>query len=295
MRTSIVLLLAASILIGCDNPNPTTAEYDGRFAAAPAEMTTDAMTSGGAQRGLALLQARSGESYIYDHALTLSMASDHIKARFERARDRCQNDAALQCKVMQASYRVLGNPDAPLPVADLSVALPHESVAAFEAGLVAPLPNESPGDFVVQSRSTTAQNVTNQVTDLDRRLAQLADYRDRMSALAKRSNAATDDLIKIEGEISKTQSELEQLQGQKRDLADRIAKENMSISFQAQSTVGDALQPVRDVWQSSMRILGQSTAAVLMLVIGILPWIPVIALGFFLVRWLWRRLRRKPA
>jgi hypothetical protein len=76
-------------------------------------------------------KATSGESYVYDHNMTLSMSSEYIKTRFERAKDRCQNDAALKCKVTSASFQVLGQPDAPLPVAHLSVSLPHESVQAY--------------------------------------------------------------------------------------------------------------------------------------------------------------------
>jgi Domain of unknown function (DUF4349) len=239
--------------------------------------------------------AQSGESYIYDHNLTVSMASEFIKARFERARDRCQNDPALKCKITSASFRLLGGPDAPLPVANLSVALPHDGVTVFEESLLAALPDEDAGDVRVTSRNTSAQNVTNQVKDIDARLNQLTDYRSRMMQLAKRGGAKTEDLIKIEGEISRTQSEIEQIEGQRRDLAERIAKENLSISFEPQSTTADALQPIADVWQSSLRLLGSSAATVLALTIGILPWLPVLALVYFLIRWLWRRARRKKA
>jgi hypothetical protein len=237
-------------------------------------------------------QAQSGESYVYDHNLSVSMASDFIRARFERARDKCQNDPALKCKITSASFRLLGAPDAPLPVANLSVALPHESVAPFEQALMEPLPDENKSDVVIKARTTNAQNVTNQVKDLDSRYAQLTSYRDRMMELSKRGGAKTDDLIKIEGEISRTQAEIEGIEGQRRDLAERIAKENLSISFEPQSTASDALQPVRDVWQNSLRVLGGSAAAVLALMVGILPWIPVLLLGFFGLRWFWRRVTR---
>jgi hypothetical protein len=235
----------------------------------------------------------SGESYVYDHTLSISMASAHIKARFERARDKCQNDPALKCKIMSASFRLIGEPDAPLPVANLTVALPHESVAVYEASLLELLPDENKDDVLVKSRNTTAQNVTNQVKDIESRLAQLTSYRDRMMELSKRGGAKTDDLIKIEGEISRTQAEIEAIEGQRRDLAERIAKENLSIAFEAQSTASDALQPVRDVWQNSLRLLGDSAAGALALVVGLVPWIPVFLLGFFGVRWTWRRLRRR--
>lgn len=234
-------------------------------------------------------QTISGEAYIYDHNITVSMSSGFIKARFERARDRCQNDAALKCKITAASYRVLGEPDAPLPVANLSVSLPRESVTAFEASLLEVLPDEDKDDVVVKSRNTSAQNVTNQVRDIEARLSQLTNYRNRMQELAKRKNATTDDLIKIEGEISRTQADIEQIEGQRRDLAERIAKENLSISFEALSTTSDAFQPVRDVWQGSWRLLAESAAGALGLVVGIIPWLPILLGAFFGFRFLWRR------
>jgi hypothetical protein len=192
---------------------------------------------------------------------------------------------------MSASFQLLGAPDAPLPVAHLTVALPHDSVGPFEQALTEPLPNENKDDVLVKARTTTAQNVTSQVKDLDARLAQLKNYRDRMMELSKRGGK-TEDLIKVESEISQTQASIEQIEAQQRDLAERIAKENLSISFEAQSTVSDAMQPVRDVWQNSLRVMAASGAAVLALIVGIIPWIPVFLAGFFAVRWLWRRATR---
>ncbi|NOT42535.1 MAG: DUF4349 domain-containing protein [Alphaproteobacteria bacterium] len=301
-RVSLTLLLCTTALAACGE-NDQQATQTENYAAAPA---MDAVApgeppmAGGSSAGFDGSQdkrgnfqrAQSGESYVYDHNLTVSMASDFIRARFERARDKCQNDPALKCKIMSASFRLIGEPDAPLPVANLSVAMPHESVAPFEQALMEPLPNETKDDVLIKARVTGAQNVTNQVKDIESRLAQLTNYRDRMMELSKRGAAKTDDLIKIEGEISRTQAEIEGIEGQRRDLAERIAKENVSIAFEAQSTASDALQPVRDVWQNSLRVLGGSAAAVLALMVGILPWIPVFLLGFFGFRWLWRRVVR---
>lgn len=293
------IVIAAVLLVACDDSSMNQYAYregPAESTSAPADIRPMGLLGGeetSAYRGRQ--QPQSGESYTYDHALSVTMASEHIKARFERARDRCEKDAGLKCKVMSASYSLLGSPGAPLPVAYLSVAMPHDGIAPFEASLLVPLPGEDAADVAVRSRSTTAQNVTQQVTDLDRRIAQLTDYRDRLQILSKRGNASTDDLIKIEGEISRAQTELEQLDAQKRTLAERIARENLTITFEAQSTVGDALQPMRDVWQSSLRILGESAGAALGFTIRALPWIPVVVLAFFLFRWLWRRVRRKPA
>ena len=300
-RVPVTLLVCAAALTACgesDQDQTTNARYAAApttvDAMAPAgqEMTLDGgVIAGSDGRTRNPQQAQSGESYIYDHNLTISMASDFIKARFERARDKCQNDPALKCKIMSASFQLLGAPDAPLPVAHLTVALPHDSVGPFEQALVEPLPDENKDDVLVKARTTTAQNVTSQVKDLDARLAQLKNYRDRMMELSKRGGK-TEDLIKVESEISQTQASIEQIEAQQRDLAERIAKENLSISFEAQSTASDAMQPVRDVWQNSLRVMAASGAAVLALIVGIIPWIPVFLLGFFGLRWLWRRATR---
>jgi hypothetical protein len=52
------------------------------------------------------------------------------------------------------------------------------------------------------------------------------------------------------------------------------------------------MQPVRDVWQNSLRVMAASGAAVLALIVGIIPWIPVLLLGFFGLRWFWRRVTK---
>ena len=305
-RIQTALALCAMTLTACGDSEQQESAANQRYAASqPEVVTTDAMAPAeppmGGSAGFAAdgrtrgQQAQTGEAYVYDHNLALSMASEFIKARFERARDKCQNDPALKCKITSASFRLIGEPDAPLPVANLSVALPHDAVAVFEQSLLEPLPDENKDDVLVKARTTNAQNVTNQVRDIESRLSQLTNYRDRMTELSKRGGAKTDDLIKIEGEISRTQSEIEAIESQRRDLAERVAKENLSISFEAQSTVSDAFQPVREVWQNSLRLMGDSAAAVLALIVGILPWIPVFLIGFFSFRWLFRRLRGKSA
>ena len=295
MRNLVAVTMCSALaLVACERSEQSTSSEGASIAPAMApEPAPLAAMDGIAVEGRVQEKATSGESYVYDHNMTLSMSSEFIKTRFERAKDRCQNDAALKCKVTSASFQVLGQPDAPLPVAHLSVSLPHDSVQIFESSLLEPLRAEDAVDVLVKSRNTSAQNVTNQVRDIEARLSQLKNYRDRMQALANRRNAGTDDLIKIEGEISKTQAEIEQIEGQQRDLADRIAKENLSISFEASSTASDAFQPVREVWQGSLKLLAESAASAIALVVGIIPWIPVVLLGFFGGRFLWRRTARK--
>lgn len=303
LTTCPVLVAAVLALAACDNRK---SEPEADIAASSTDAAALRMQIGGGAPSFAAAPADAvapadgtvdqkapelptGEAFVYDHSLSLSMASDFIKARFERARSHCQDDIALKCRVTSASFQLLGGPDAPMPTATLQVALPHAAIEPFIAALMESLPGEDKGDVVIRSRNTTAENVTNQVRDIEGKLGQLRDYRKRMQDLADRRNASTEDLIKIQGEISRTQSEIDQIESQKRNLAERIARENLSIMFEAQSTARDAFQPVREVWQGALRTLADNTASAIGLVIGMIPWIPLLIGAYFAFRWFWRR------
>src|SRR6516164_4754518 len=73
--------------------------------------------------------------FSFSHTLSLFMAHDAVRARFERARERCLRDAALHCRLVSASENESGEAVS----AQLEVALPHDSIAAFETGLLRPL------------------------------------------------------------------------------------------------------------------------------------------------------------
>ncbi|HUO91679.1 MAG TPA: DUF4349 domain-containing protein, partial [Rhizomicrobium sp.] len=172
---------------------------------------------------------------------------------------------------------------------------PHNKVAAYEKDLVAPVTGEKSGDAAITSRSTTAQNVTQEATAADRKIAQLSDYRDRLQSLLKRPGLSVDDLIKVESELSKTQSDLDDALSQKTDVDNRLAREQVSISLNERAIPAGAFTPVADVWQNAVDILGESTASALRFVIGIVPWLPLLVGAIFLIRWVWRIARRRPS
>src|SRR5262249_30650537 len=124
----------------------------------------------------------------YSYQLALEMAPDGISKRFERARQECLTNAALKCLLVRASVQAGEAISGISPSAILEVRLPHDTIDTFEQGVSKPLDGEQPGDLTVRSRSTTAEDVTEQVMDVDQHLAQQTDYRERLNALAKRTD-----------------------------------------------------------------------------------------------------------
>src|SRR5262249_15626573 len=165
--------------------------------------------------------------------------------------------------------------------ASLTVRLPHDAITPFETDLLAPQPGETVGDALVQSRSTTAEDLTNAIADVERRQAQLRDYRDRLMDLAKRPDVKVADLIKIESELSNTQSQIEAIEAQKKTLDQRVDTEIVAITFYARD---NTKAPIVIAWYEAGRVLGESTGSALRFAISALPWLPIVAIVLMLLR-----------
>jgi hypothetical protein len=161
--------------------------------------------------------------------MRLDMPAASVEARYDRAIKKCLDDAKLNCVVLNTSFGVAELVGAPQPSATLTVRLAHDAVAPFEADLLAPLPGEAPNDATLRSHSTTADDLTAAIADVERRQAQLSDYRDRLMELLKRSDVRVEDLIRIESELSNTQSQLETIAAQAKTLDQRVDTERLTI------------------------------------------------------------------
>lgn len=250
--------------------------------AAPAPMQ-DGIFRGG--------DGRAQQIYIMTHNWWVVMPTASVQPRFDRARNYCLNDAGLDCEVQNSSIN-LGNQERGEPAsANLTVRLPHDKIETYEKALLELLSGEADGDVTLQSRTTNAENVTQQSADIDRRLTQATDYRDRLTELSKRRDVRAPELIQIAGELSKAQTELEAIAAQKRDLANRVAKETIVVSL-TERPGSATFRPLVQVWHDAGDTLIDSAADALRFFISALPWIPI-ALGLvFMLTWLWRLVRR---
>lgn len=276
MRKSLLALVLPLLLAGCGQPAERLAM---RIRAADLAKPP---TPG------------DNQSFSYMHTLAMEMPRASVAPRYDRARDRCLHDAALDCKLISSS---LDKSEGPFTNynAQLVVALPHEKIAAYQRELVAPVGGEGPGDAKIMGSTTTAQNVTQVAATAGRKVAQLTDYRDRLLALLKRPNLSVDDLIKVEGELSKTQSDLDDALSQKTDVDDRVAREQMSIFLAEKPVAESPFRPIAVVWNNGTETFGENTASALRFLIGIVPWFPIVIAALFLLRWFWRIARRRPS
>jgi hypothetical protein len=272
MRYAVCALSMLLLLTACE-----------RYAMAPAAQ----------MQALALAQQPGGDAFAYSHSLQLEMDRDMIMPRFERARDSCLQDQAISCTVLSASARMDERNAYRSSYAQLVVLVPHDMVAPFEQRLLQLIEGERAGPVSIRSRSTDVGNVTTESTDIDQRLVQLTDYRDRLSGLMNRRDASVDELIKLAGELSSAQSNVEQFSAKKRDVAQRVAKDRLSIGFSERAGVTAAMLPLVLAWGNGLETLSESAANALTFVIAIIPWLPIIALAFYFLLRLLQIVRKR--
>lgn len=283
-RCLIVVLGVLSIVLlsGCDRQTrgyPLEAELLER--AAPAAPPANALAA-----------ARSPTAQIaYSHEVTLEMRAESVSARFDRARQQCLENSALKCILVRATVTAGDLDSGTLPSATIEVRLPHDTIDIFQKDLLTPLPGEKAGQIFVRSRATNAEDLTATVTDNNRRLAQANDYRERLDTLAKNSGAKVADLIQVEEKLAETQAQIESFTAEQRGLSLRVDTEDLTIDLNTFAGFATASSPLARAWHDAGRVLGDSAASAFLFVIAILPWLPLLAIGYFLLTWLWRFVR----
>jgi hypothetical protein len=287
LQAGSCLLAFAGLLAACDrNPNPP---------AQPARPTTLALAKpakseppteqnwftqaagGGAALGLA-----------YTHSVGLEITGGAITAHFDAARDSCLNSPTLHCILLRADFSTVPSENSPLRhQGNLALRLPHEQIANFAASLTQPLKGEAAGLVRVTRQSMTAEDLSQPIVDIGQRVAQLQSYLASLKALGDRLTIGVGDLVKIAAETARTQSEIEAAQAAQRNLARQVNTEELDVSFEEPAPVPPPTDPIAQSWAGLSETFNHNVAMALDTAVGVTPWMPLAALGLF-VLWLGR-------
>lgn len=181
---------------------------------------------------------------------------------------------------------------------------PADDEAEGYAYLVIRVPTQSTQGFVDQlavvgsviSSSQSTQDVTNEMVDLDVRIANMRDSVNTVRALLERS-VDLDDVVTLERELNTRVTELERLEAQERLLGDQVAMSTVTITVYEptavteepdDSSIGSAL---RDGWDSFTTTIGTLLRAIA----SALPYLVTVALALLVAFWSRRRHRGRVA
>ena len=137
------------------------------------------------------------------------------------------------------------------------------------------------------------QDVTKAYFDLETRLRVKRDTEARLREILRTRTARLSDVLEAERELARVTEEIENMEGTRRFYDEQVAFATVVVSLQEPRAVvrPGALEPLREALRDSLRLMSQSAAALVYLVVFLLPWTVVLA-----AVWLaWRALRRRRA
>lgn len=113
------------------------------------------------------------------------------------------------------------------------------------ANLYIKVPSKSLGSFIsetsslgkVTSTSTSTKDVTEQISDIDARLKNLIALRARYRELLAKANTI-EEMLSIEKELSKVQTEIDTIDGRKKLLLDQVTMSSVNVIFKQKTIYG---------------------------------------------------------
>ena len=281
MRCLFISTLTCLLLLGACGKQQTS---DSVASEAPMAMTLQgsatvakrARDSAPAQAGV---EAAPLRRYLaVRHDLQIQTEANAVEQAWRQANEACE---AAGCEVLGST---LIHDDHRRPAsAQLEARVPPDKLDAF-------LKQVSALGSVGQ-HSKTAEDKTDEVIDTDARLKNMSEFRDHLRSLMSTPGAKLKDLIEVERELVRVQSELDSLASRRKALSNQTDKVHVALSFSARPSVLEAgvWSPVSDAVRGAGRMLAHSVAGLISFVVAVLPWALMLAVAGWGARALWRR------
>lgn len=227
--------------------------------------------------------APAEQNYLaYSHAMKVEVGEGKVRAAFDAGQAACAAAAADLCAVLESEIATGQTLRATL------------KVRAKPAG-IAKVRAAFSGQGEITEQSTTAEDLAAPISDGEKKLSMLKDYRSKLEGLRDRAGNDVDALIKVNEELASVQTELESVAGTQAQLIQRVDTEILTVIIDEGYNVS-FVKPITLAFKEFGMNLAKGTAAAITVVAFLLPWAIAVALLAWIGRKLWRwRTRRQQA
>ena len=292
--TVLAAISLAALFAGCsERAAPVAAEAPaaaGGIAASPAAMSAP-MATQARMKGVASAESTPADApaaadarYIaYTHRYAIEAERARLRAVLDAHLARCKQ---IDCTVLSQSYTE-ENDNQP-PSATLSVRVSHKDKDPFTDALKS-------GEGRVTNQASVAEDKTLQVVDIEARMANLTQLRDRLRKLLADPKAGIKEAVEIERQLAQTQGEIDSMTSQRRVLAQQTERELFEINYQARRSAIERsmFEPVKNALLGSGRVAMESVAGMITLLAATVVWlVPLAGVIWFIRRW---RRRKRPS
>ena len=138
----------------------------------------------------------------------------------------------------------------------------------------------------IVQHSSESEDKTAAVIDTEAGLHNQTSYRDSLRAMLAKPSATFKDLLEVQRELVRVQSELDALAGKRKLLEAETEKVAVQIAFRAKQSFASrsVFAPIGSALHQSGMTLAESIAALITVVMAIIPWLLVIAFLVWLAK-----------
>jgi hypothetical protein len=207
--------------------------------------------------------AQTARKYLAEHQYwVFELPETEIAKRWNAHLALCMDD----CEVLNASISTSAHSPV-YATLQLRVArgAAHKFFAAMESA-----------DIV--ERRVVREDKTLQVVDIEARLKNLTEMRDRLRVLQTQYKGSLKDLLETGKELARVQSELDSMFAQRKVLANETEKILLNADYRAQPGLGEtgSLQPLREAWRKVGNTFAGSLGSALLFIVAALPWVGIV-------------------
>jgi hypothetical protein len=147
----------------------------------------------------------------------------------------------------------------------------------------------------VVTQNTESEDKTSTVIDVEAKIKNLTELRNRLRTMLTTRTGSLKDVVEVERELSKAQSELDSLVASRKALANETEKVAVSIDFRPKPSVAEtgALAPIVSAWHGMGRVFAGSIATILTFIVAVIPWLVLIIPGIWFLPKVFRKLFKR--
>ncbi|MFC7291280.1 DUF4349 domain-containing protein [Hirschia litorea] len=233
--------------------------------------------------------APTGPMLAYTHNRSIESPAGDVEKVVNSHVSQCEKAGYSKCMVVNSNQNGIGEEWAS---ANLHIRATPEWIDKFFKDLPDDL---KASKSKITSASTSAQDLSTQIVDTDARLKAQLTLRDRLQALLTDRPSDLGDLIELERELSRVQSDIDANASVLASLRQRVAMSNLHMNYSAKSTVTSrsVWAPLADAFGNFFGNFASALGAVITTIANILPWLPVIGGLLWFGRWIYRKVWRK--
>lgn len=270
MKNEIFIAIAISaLLFGCSSDNSVVGDYEENNTSAPMSREMDALTA----------QKEQNPYLAYEHSISATVERSQLSEVYNQLIEACTNDEENYCTLMHSN---LNRGDYGSGSLRLRVA---------PAGVPAYLSIVSEGGNV-SGQSVSVDDLGGAILDSDKRLKMLYNYRDKLENLEGSIENDVNALIRVASELSTVQSNIEYALGQNASLLERVQKDIVNISLQSEY-YDSFWRPILDSLDSFGENFAEGISITLTTLAFLLPWIFLLSLIIFVMRYIWKKRKSK--